>query len=122
METLKIILDFIVLIGATFGAVAAIVLGVRKLFLPFDKLKSVQDENAGLKQENKELRALVENKEKEIIERHDRDIRVIKDEQSVIVYGLLASLKGDEESKAKAIDMLEKHLNKAAHEHGGVFE
>lgn len=114
MESIKSVLEYIVLIGAVFGGFAAIVVGIKKLFLPFDKLDKLENEN-------KELKAHMQNKEKELVERHDRDIKGIKDEQSVIIYALLASLKDDEESKAKAIDMLEKHLNKAAHEHGGDF-
>ena len=51
---------------------------------------------------------------------HSADVKAIKDEQTVIVYGLLACLKGLKEKGCNgpvtaAIDTLEKHLNKEAH-------
>ena len=51
---------------------------------------------------------------------HDADMKLIKEEQTVIVYGLLACLKGLKEQGCNgpvtaAIDTLEKHLNKEAH-------
>ena len=51
---------------------------------------------------------------------HDADVKLIKEEQTVIVYGLLACLKGLQEKGCngpvtEAINMLEKHLNKEAH-------
>lgn len=54
---------------------------------------------------------------------HDEDIQSIKDEQTIIIYGLLACLKAssqpgvDSDKLIKdAIDKIEKHLNKKAHE------
>lgn len=56
----------------------------------------------------------------EIRKTHDEDIKALKDEQSVIVFGLLACLKGLQEqgcngAVTKAITKLEDHLNKEAH-------
>lgn len=56
----------------------------------------------------------------EIRQIHSADVKAIKEEQTVIVYGLLACLKGLKEKGCNgpvtaAIDTLEKHLNKEAH-------
>lgn len=53
--------------------------------------------------------------------RQDIDITELKQEQRVIVYGLLACLKGLKEQGcngpvADAINSIEKHINKRAHE------
>lgn len=50
----------------------------------------------------------------------DRDIKALKQEQTVICYGVLAALKGLSEQGCngpvtQAIDKLEKHLNVQAH-------
>jgi hypothetical protein len=52
---------------------------------------------------------------------HDKDMKAIKTEQTVIVYGILACLKGLKEQGCDgpvtdAADKLEKHLNLAAHD------
>lgn len=54
-------------------------------------------------------------------DKHDKDIKAIKHEQTLIVYGILAALKGLQEQGCngpvtKAIDKFEKHLNQAAHD------
>lgn len=53
-------------------------------------------------------------------EQHEYDVVSIKEEQRVLVYGLLACLKGLQEQGCNgpvtdAINTLEKHLNKEAH-------
>lgn len=50
----------------------------------------------------------------------DDDIKVIKEEQTLLTYGVLACLKGLKEQGcdgpvSSAIDQIEKHLNKQAH-------
>lgn len=51
----------------------------------------------------------------------DGDIKAIKTEQTLIIYGVLACLKGMHEQGAngpvtEAIDKIEKHINLAAHD------
>ena len=51
----------------------------------------------------------------------DSDIKTIKKEQTLIIYGVLACLKGMHEQGAngpvtEAIDKIEKHINLAAHD------
>ena len=51
----------------------------------------------------------------------DKDVAAIKAEQTIIVYGVLACLKGLKEQGCDgpvtdAVDKLEKHLNLAAHD------
>ena len=50
----------------------------------------------------------------------DRELAAIKDEQTLMTYGLLACLKGLKEQGCNgpvtdAIDRIEKHINKQAH-------
>lgn len=54
-------------------------------------------------------------------EHHEEDIKAIKEEQTLLVYGLLACLKGLSEQGCngpvtEAIDKFEKHLNQKAHQ------
>ena len=53
-------------------------------------------------------------------EKQDKDIKAIKEEQTVLVYGVLACLKGLSEQGCNgpvtaAINQIEKHINKQAH-------
>jgi hypothetical protein len=53
-------------------------------------------------------------------EKQDKDIKAMKEEQTVLVYGVLACLKGLKEQGCNgpvtdAINQLEKHINKQAH-------
>jgi len=53
-------------------------------------------------------------------EKQDREIATIKTEQQLLVYGVLACLKGLHEqgcndAVTEAIDKIEKHLNERAH-------
>lgn len=53
-------------------------------------------------------------------EKQDRDIKSIKEEQSVLVHGVLACLKGLKEQGCNgpvtdAIEQIENHINKQAH-------
>ena len=50
----------------------------------------------------------------------DRDLDAIREEQTLLTYGVLACLKGLQEQGCngpvtEAIDKIEKHINKAAH-------
>lgn len=53
-------------------------------------------------------------------EKQDRDIKAIKEEQTLLTYGVLACLKGLKEQGCDgpvttAINQIEKHINKQAH-------
>lgn len=53
-------------------------------------------------------------------EKQDKDIKAIKEEQTVLVHGILACLMGLKEQGCNgpvtdAINQLEKHINKQAH-------
>lgn len=53
-------------------------------------------------------------------EKQDKDIKEIKDEQTLLTYGVLACLKGLKEQGCDgpvtaAINQIEKHINKQAH-------
>lgn len=53
--------------------------------------------------------------------RHDEDMRSLKEEQTLLTYGILACLKGLSEQGCngpvtEAIQKIEKHLNRKAHE------
>lgn len=68
-------------------------------------------------QRPKELQARMEHMEKV----HEDDIRKINEEQCLNTYGLLACLKGLKEKGCngpvtEAINKIEKHLNKQAHD------
>lgn len=63
----------------------------------------------------------LEEKLKKIRETHEEDIRKINEEQCLVAYGLLACLKGLKERGCngpvtEAINKIEKHLNKQAHD------
>ena len=50
----------------------------------------------------------------------DRDLAAIREEQTLLTYGVLACLKGLQEQGcngpvSEAIDKIERHINKAAH-------
>ena len=58
---------------------------------------------------------------KELGATHNSDIKALKEEQTLLTYGILACLKGLKEQGCngpvtEAIDRIEKHLNKKAHE------
>ena len=53
-------------------------------------------------------------------EKQDKEIKAIKEEQTILVYGVLACLKGLKEQGCNgpvtaAIEQIETHLNKQAH-------
>lgn len=53
-------------------------------------------------------------------EKQDKDIKLIKEEQTVLVHGILACLMGLKEQGCngpvtEAINQIEKHINKQAH-------
>ena len=56
----------------------------------------------------------------ELREKHEADLRSVQEEQTLLVYGILACLKGLKEQGCngpvtEAISRIEKHLNQKAH-------
>ena len=67
--------------------------------------------------------AELEKQMQKVKKTHEEDIRKINEEQCLITYGLLACLKGLREQGCngpvtEAINKIEKHLNKQAHDMG----
>ena len=63
----------------------------------------------------------LEHRIEKIRKTHEEDIRKINEEQCLVIYGLLACLKGLKEQGcngpvSEAINKIEKHLNKQAHD------
>ncbi len=92
----------IIVFGGVLGVITTLIVLVRKFFRWLDRQKEQDKEIKGLR------------------DTHEKDTTAIQEEQTLIVYGLLACLKGLSEQGCngpvtKAIDKLEKHLNKKAH-------
>ena len=82
--------------------------------------KEIADNKAQNEKEHKELKEYFEKEIADVRERHNKDQDGIQGEQTLIVYGLLACLKGLAEqgcdgAVSEAIDKIEKHINKKAH-------
>lgn len=104
----------IITLVALLGAIGALVAYLKKGVHWFDGVDKVKTDVETLKKDTQESI----NK---LTEKHDEDVKSIKEEQTLIVYGLLACLKGLAEQGCDgpvhdAIDRLEKHLNVKAHE------
>lgn len=94
----------------TLLSVAAIIAAVIALWGYLTKVVHFMDRQ---KKQDEEITALRKH--------HDEDMKAIKEEQTVLCFGVLACLKGLAEQGCDgavhdAIDHLEKHLNKRAHE------
>ena len=92
----------IITAGAVVGAIVALVTYFSKVVRWVDK-QGKQDKDIN-----------------EIRQHHEDDMKVIKEEQTLLVYGVLACLKGLSEQGCngpvtEAIDKIEKHLNEKAH-------
>ena len=90
-------------------SVSAIVAALIALYNYFAKVVHFMDRQKKQDEEIAELR-----------KHHDEDMKAIKEEQTVLCYGVLACLKGLAEQGCDgpvhdAIEHLEKHLNKQAH-------
>lgn len=104
----------IILASGILSAVAAFVALAWKLFKWIEHQKE-QD------QEIKRLEAKFDKEVEELRKKHEKDQSGIQEEQTLVVYGLLACLKGLAEQGcdgpvSEAIDKIEKHINKKAHE------
>lgn len=127
--------DTIITAGAVLGALSAFGALAWKVFKWVNHQKEQDTEIAKMKEDHaKEMQAIKDAHKKDIEElrkKHDHDIKDIKansdttiqaiqEEQTLVVYGLLACLKGLNEQGcdgpvAEAIDKIDKHLNKRAH-------
>lgn len=92
----------IITISAGLGAVVAIASLIAKLVRWVDRQKKQDDDI------------------KQLRKHHEEDMSGIKEEQTLLVYGILACLKGLSEQGCngpvtEAINKLEKHLNQKAH-------
>lgn len=89
--------------GAVISALIVLITFFAKIVRWVDKQKKQDDEISSLKNA------------------HKSDIDTIKTEQTLLVYGILACLKGLKEQGCngpvtEAIDKIEKHINQKAHE------
>lgn len=62
-----------------------------------------------------------EKRIEELSQHHESDMREVREELRILTYGILACLKGQQEQGldgpvSEAVVMIEKHLNKKAHE------
>ena len=104
----------IILAGAVLSAIIAFVTLAWKLFKWIEHQKE-QD------QEIKRLETKFDNEVEKLRAKHEKDQSGIQEEQTLVVYGLLACLKGLAEQGcdgpvSEAIDKIEKHINKKAHD------
>ena len=103
----------IITAAAFIAAIGGIWAVVRKLVRFIDRQQAQDEEIAHNREERNEQIDKLQ-------EKHDADVRAIKEEQTLLVYGQLACLKGLKEQGCngpvtEAIKMIEKHLNKEAH-------
>lgn len=101
--------------SAALGALTAFVTLFWKLFKWIDHQKEQDQTIAEMKEHyDKEI--------KELRNKHETDTHAIQEEQTLVIYGLLACLKGLAEqgcdgAVTEAINKIEKHVNQKAHEH-----
>lgn len=111
--TIEISAQSLITAGAVISALTVIV-GILVKLLRFVDRQKAQD--LEIKADRSEREA-----ELEAIRRtHSEDMRAVREEQTLIVYGVLACLKGLREQGCngpvtRAIEKLEKHLNIEAH-------
>lgn len=116
--------ETIITAGSVLGALAAFGALAWKVFKWVDHQKEQDIEIAKIKaaheQDIKELRLKHDNDMRGSKQSSDAAVQAIQEEQTLVVYGLLACLKGLSEQGcdgpvAEAIDKIDKHLNKRAH-------
>ena len=116
--------QIIITAGAVLAAVTAFATLGWKLFKWIDHQKEQDGEIAELKKhfagEIAELKKHFAGEIAEVREMHKKDQNGIQEEQTLVVYGLLACLKGLAEQGcdgpvSEAIERIEKHVNKKAH-------
>lgn len=107
--------DTLITAGAVLGAIVSFVTLFWKLFKWIDHQKEQDQEIADMKTH-------FEQKIKELRDKHENDNTAIQEEQTLVIYGLLACLKGLNEqgcngAVTEAIGKIEKHINQKAHHH-----
>lgn len=127
--------ETVITAGSVLGALAAFGALAWKVFKWVDHQKEQDNEIAQMKADHAlAIKEIKETHAKDIDalrQKHDHDIKdskdtsdaavkAIQEEQTLVVYGLLACLKGLSEQGcdgpvAEAIDKIDKHLNKRAH-------
>lgn len=103
----------IVLAGSVLSAIIAFVTIGWKLFTWINHQKEQDNEIKRIEQK-------FDNEIKELRNRHAKEHEETQEEQTLVIYGLLACLKGLAEQGcngpvSEAIDKIEKHINKKAH-------
>ena len=114
--TIELTPQTIITAGAVLSAALAIGTAVAKLVRWVDRQKKQDEEQKALRQLHK----------KDTEELHDelvQDNARVNEELTLLTYGILACLKGLKEQGcngpvSEAINKIEKHLNKAAHDTG----
>ena len=130
-EGLYITMDTVKNISVGLGLLTALGGIAWKLFSWVNHQKEQDAKMAAMEQEIKELRKQHEEDMKAIRAYHDKDMKAlradtndafksIQDELTLVVFGVLSSLKGQHEQGCngpvtEAIDKLEKHINQKAH-------
>lgn len=111
--------------GAVITALTVIITLFLKVVRFIDRQKAQDEElariKAGQSEEIKELRSLHDRDMEQLKAAERTEINAIKNEQTLLVYGVLACLKGLREQGCngpvtEAINTIEKHLNQKAHE------
>lgn len=110
---IKLSVQTIITAGAALGALSALVALFVKIVRFIDRQK----------EQDAELKKLREKHDKEMAElkkSESEQFAAIKDEQTLLTYGILACLKGLKEQGCngpvtEAINKIEKHLNEEAH-------
>lgn len=103
----------IITASALLGAVTAIFTFILRVVRWFDRQKGQDIELAALRKKHDEELATLRGE-------HRTEIKEIKEEQTILTYGILACLKGLHEKGCngpvtEAISKIERHLNENAH-------
>ncbi len=104
----------IIMAGGILTALSGFIALAWKLFKWIDHQKEQDHEIIRIEQK-------AENEIKALRELHERDHKESLDEEALVIYGLLACLKGLKEKGCngpvtEAINKIEKHINQKAHE------
>ena len=116
----------IILGGSLLAAISAFVALAWKLFKWINHQKEqdveIAKNKAHTEKEIKRVEQKVDDEIRKLRDRHIKDQSGIQEEQTLVIYGLLACLKGLAEQGcdgpvSEAIDKIERHINLKAHEH-----